>query len=183
MGLKENVAGIWLFKACLGKRDVAVACNSATIRVLGCLETPPAFLEAVPIAWTVNRGEIDALRTSTVTSSVPPPARFGPNGPDVRLPGKRSAKWEVVENVAGIWLFKACWKKRYVALACNSASIRVLGCPETPSAFLEAVPSAWTVTRGVVVALRVSTVTSSVPRNASGVSRGCAKWCMDGNSG
>ena len=54
--LKENVAGIWLFKACLGKRYVAVACNSASIRVLVCLETPSAFLEAVPSAWTVTRG-------------------------------------------------------------------------------------------------------------------------------
>ena len=73
MGLKENVAGIWLFKACWGKRYVAVVCNSASIRVLGCLETPSAFLEAVPSAWTVTRGVVDALRASTVTSSVPPP--------------------------------------------------------------------------------------------------------------
>ena len=70
---EDNVAGIWLFKACWWKRYVAVACNSSSIRVLGCLETPPAFLEAVPSAWTVTRGEVDALRASTVTSSVPPP--------------------------------------------------------------------------------------------------------------
>ena len=73
MGLKENVAGIWLFKACWWKRYVALACNSAFIRVLGCLETPPAFLEAVPSAWTVTWGVVDALRVSTVTGSVPPP--------------------------------------------------------------------------------------------------------------
>ena len=73
MGLKENVAGIWLFKACWGKRYVAVACNSPSIRVLGCLETPSAFLEAVPSAWTVTQGVVVALRASTVTSSVPPP--------------------------------------------------------------------------------------------------------------
>ena len=65
MGLKE----IWLFKACWGKRYVAVACNSASIRVLGCLE----ILEAVPSAWTVTQGVVVALRASTVTSSVPPP--------------------------------------------------------------------------------------------------------------
>ena len=41
--------------------------------LLGCLEKPPAFLEAVPSAWTVTRGVVDALRASTVTSSVPPP--------------------------------------------------------------------------------------------------------------
>ena len=46
----------------LGKRYVAVACNSASIRVLGCLETPSAFLEAVPSAWTVTQGVVDALR-------------------------------------------------------------------------------------------------------------------------
>ena len=67
MGFKENVAGIWLFKACWGKRYVAVACNSPSIRVLGCLETPSAFLEAVPSARTVTRGVVE------VTSSVPPP--------------------------------------------------------------------------------------------------------------
>ena len=93
MGLKENVAGIWLFKACWGKRYVAVACNLESIRVLGCLETPSAFLEAVPSAWTVTRGEVDALRASTVTSSVPPPL---PDTPLVCVPGKRSAKKRII---------------------------------------------------------------------------------------
>jgi hypothetical protein len=38
--------------------------------LLGCLETPPAFLEAVASAWTVTRGVV------TVTSSVSPPAHI-----------------------------------------------------------------------------------------------------------
>ena len=92
MGLKENVAGIWLFKACYGKRYVAVACNSPSIRVLGCLETPSAFLEAVPSAWTVTRGVVDALRALTVTSSVPPPL------PDIPLVSVAGPKWEVGKN-------------------------------------------------------------------------------------
>ena len=97
MGLKENVVGVWLFKACLGMRYVAGACNSVSIRVLGCLETPSAFLEAVPSAWTVTPGVVVALRASTVTSSVSGPVSrvppTGPLGPKVRV-GERSAKWE-----------------------------------------------------------------------------------------
>ena len=67
----------------IGKWEVLDVVGSAYLRpawgsgmLLGGLEAPPAFLEAVPSAWTVTRGF--ALRRSEVpvTSSVPPPAAF-----------------------------------------------------------------------------------------------------------
>ena len=63
--------------------------------LLGCLETPPAFLEAVPSAWIVTRGVVDALRASTATSSVPPPLL---HVTPVKPMGEWGAKWEVKEN-------------------------------------------------------------------------------------
>ena len=85
----------------------------------------------------------------------------------------RSGKWEVgsgkCENLVG-----------YGSLRPVGGSGMLLGCLEKPPAFLEAVPSAWTVTRGRLL-LGVYT-DAGVPRNASGVSRGSAK-CMHGNSG
>jgi hypothetical protein len=59
-------------------------------------------------------------------------------------------------------------------------SIRVVGCLETPTAFLEALPNAWAVTRGC---LQLGVYTGArMPRNAYGFCRGSAK-CMDSNSG
>ena len=64
--------GIGNLESGIGKREVLNVVGSAYLRpawgsgmLLGCLETPPAFLEAVPSAWTVTRGVVDALRAST----------------------------------------------------------------------------------------------------------------------
>ena len=47
---------VWRWSRGGGKKLLGGACNSGSIWVLGCLETPPAFLEAVPSAWTVTHG-------------------------------------------------------------------------------------------------------------------------------
>jgi hypothetical protein len=50
---------------------------SGSTRVLGCLKTPPAFLEAVPSAWTVTRGvPVGRGLYGCWVPSVHPPAAF-----------------------------------------------------------------------------------------------------------
>ena len=97
--------------------------------------------------------------------------------------GKESGKWEVGSGKRSrVGILKACLGKRYVAgLPRNASGVSrgsvkcmdgnsgvpvtrgLLACWGASSAVLEAVPSAWTVTQGVVDGLRASTVTSSVP--------------------
>ena len=123
-----------------------------SILVPGCLDTPTAFLEAVPNAWTVTRG---CLQLGVYTCW----------GASIRLRRFSSQCQMHGRSLVGAY---------------NSGSIQVLGFFKTPTAFLEAVPNAWTVTRGC---LQLGVYTDAgVPRNAYGVSRGSAK-CMDGSSG
>ena len=85
-----------------------------------CLETPTAFLEAVPNAWTVTRG---CLQLGVYTGAGVPRYAYGVS--------RGSAK--CMDGNTGVP---------------TTRGLYVLGCLETPTAFLEAVPNAWTVTRG-----------------------------------
>jgi hypothetical protein len=50
--------------------------NSRSIRLLRCLETPTAFLEAVPSAWTVTRESACKSRSIRVLGCFETPTAF-----------------------------------------------------------------------------------------------------------